>query len=747
MDKYKNDIYIKLYEALSEENISFYGATDKKIKKALDVTKEHILNKVNKLLKGLGDENKLQIENKSSKLFDDWSSIQTILDIGFEKSDKLCDLKKQKSLKRKAETSEYLLTGPANKKLKIEKPQLYFKTLVDNTDSGPFKPKLSYKPHYIEPLEISLQLVPAEAGVPEHYKNPYSVEITKQEYNGLIYKKQDPIHYLPFNETNALFITSDEELKGMVADLKKYTELAIDLEHHDLRSYYGITCLMQISTRDQDYIIDTLVLRDELTQLNEVFCDPNIVKVLHGAFMDIIWLQRDFGLYIVSLFDTYHASRSLGFRKNSLAFLLSHYANFDADKQYQLADWRQRPLTPELLSYARSDTHFLLYIFDMLRNELLTKHKMTHVLEESRKVAMRRFENNTYRPDSLSALVYSVQDKSKPWMYLARNYYIPERWDSLVEAIFKWRDEIARKEDENPRYIMSNQFLLKLVTEKPQTASAVLATEGLITNYIKSNANFIANLIKNAVMNIQDENDPNIDKSKVHSANLDSIRVEDIINERQNFGRMIAHTSEEVVSSGNTSSALFKSVFQVPYQLWNHLSLPSSFFSSSKKLTLDDIKSREQVVEKEFKLEIKLSNPHLESLVEVVPVVEANENDESAANEVSVDEKESDGEDVVILKPHRLEQRNKSFKEKQEVESIQNQDIIPLDYTTGSKMLINHDKKRKKGNKQKTQMAAKKDFNPYEEKRIDMKEKKGKVLKGMNRKRTGSGKSISFKKR
>lgn len=747
MDKYKNDIYMKLYEALSEENISFYGATDKKIKKALEVTKEHLLNKVNKVLKGLGEENKLQIENKNSKLFDDWSAIQTILDIGFEKSDKLCDLKKQKNLKRKAEDSEYLLAGPTNKKIKIEKPQLHFKTQVDNSDSGPFRPKLTYKPHYIEPLEISLEVVPSEAGIPEHYKNPYSVEITEQEYNGLIYKKQEPIHYLPFNETHAQFIASDEELKDMIADLKKYTELAIDLEHHDLRSYYGITCLMQISTRDQDYIIDTLVLRDELNQLNEVFCDPKIVKVLHGAFMDIIWLQRDFGLYIVGLFDTYHASRSLGFRKNSLAFLLAHYANFDADKQYQLADWRQRPLTPELLSYARSDTHFLLYIFDMLRNELLSKNKMTHVLDESRKVALRRFENNTYRPDTLSALVYSVQDKSKPWLHLARNYYIPEKWDPLVEAIFKWRDEIARKEDENPRYIMNNQFLLKLVTEKPQTATSVLATEGMITNYVRTNANFIANLIKNAIVNIQDETDLKIDKSKVHSAIIDSIRVEDIINERQEFCHMVGYASGQGMPSENTSTAMFQSVFQLPYQLWNQTSLPASSLSSTKGLRMDEFASREEAVDKEFEMEIKLSNSHLESLVEAVPVVETNENNESSLNEVSVDKKESDGEDVVILKPHRLEQRNKAHKEKQEAEVMHNQDIIPLDYTTGSKMLINHDKKRKKGKTQKKQKISKKDFNPYEEKSINMKDNKGKILKGMNRKRTGSGKSISFKKR
>lgn len=36
---------------------------------------------------------------------------------------------------------------------------------------------------------------------------------------------------------------------------------------------------MQVSTRKNDYIIDTLALRQEMAALNEVFTDPNIVKV------------------------------------------------------------------------------------------------------------------------------------------------------------------------------------------------------------------------------------------------------------------------------------------------------------------------------------------------------------------------------------------------------------------------------------------------------------------------------------
>lgn len=133
-----------------------------------------------------------------------------------------------------------------------------------------------------------------------------------------------------------------EALNEMLSELKEVTEIAVDLEHHNMRSFVGIVCLMQISTRKKDWIVDTLALRDDLQVLNEVFCDPNIIKVLHGAYMDIIWLQRDLGLYVVGLFDTYFAATHLGLQRHGLAYLLKKYVDFDADKQFQLADWRIR---------------------------------------------------------------------------------------------------------------------------------------------------------------------------------------------------------------------------------------------------------------------------------------------------------------------------------------------------------------------------------------------------------------------
>lgn len=65
----------------------------------------------------------------------------------------------------------------------------------------------------------------------------------------------------------------------MLGKLRQAKEIAVDLEHHRHRSFNGFVCLMQISTRQDDFIVDTLMLREELEELNEIFTDPGILKV------------------------------------------------------------------------------------------------------------------------------------------------------------------------------------------------------------------------------------------------------------------------------------------------------------------------------------------------------------------------------------------------------------------------------------------------------------------------------------
>merc|ERR1712066_284989 len=109
--------------------------------------------------------------------------------------------------------------------------------------------------------------------------------------------------------------------------------------------------------------------------LNEIFTDPRIVKVLHGADRDVTWLQRDFSVYLVNMFDTGIATRVLRFQGGfGLANLVSRICDVKLEKKYQTSDWRERPLPDEMLQYARCDTHYLLYCYDCVRNALLAQN-------------------------------------------------------------------------------------------------------------------------------------------------------------------------------------------------------------------------------------------------------------------------------------------------------------------------------------------------------------------------------------
>lgn len=50
--------------------------------------------------------------------------------------------------------------------------------------------------------------------------------------------------------------------------------------------------------------------------------------------------------------------------------IISYHCKQMTDKKHQLSDWRIRPLTPEMVEYARKDTHYLAYITKALLERL-----------------------------------------------------------------------------------------------------------------------------------------------------------------------------------------------------------------------------------------------------------------------------------------------------------------------------------------------------------------------------------------
>lgn len=115
------------------------------------------------------------------------------------------------------------------------------------------------------------------------FNHPYEAELSDYRYPPLAYLNAEPIPFTPFESTTAIFVDTPEALEAMLVELRKAKEIAVDLEHHDIHSYVGLVSLMQISTRNQDWVVDTLKpWREDLQILNEIFADPHIIKVVQS---------------------------------------------------------------------------------------------------------------------------------------------------------------------------------------------------------------------------------------------------------------------------------------------------------------------------------------------------------------------------------------------------------------------------------------------------------------------------------
>ncbi|CAF4286236.1 unnamed protein product, partial [Adineta steineri] len=88
---------------------------------------------------------------------------------------------------------------------------------------------------------------------PEILLHPYFDEIEAFEPDQSLLKEVEPQLPKPIEETKCLFVDTVDKLKIMIDHIELQSELAIDLEHHSYRSYQGFTCLMQISSRTEDF--------------------------------------------------------------------------------------------------------------------------------------------------------------------------------------------------------------------------------------------------------------------------------------------------------------------------------------------------------------------------------------------------------------------------------------------------------------------------------------------------------------
>jgi ribonuclease D len=267
-----------------------------------------------------------------------------------------------------------------------------------------------------------------------------------------------------------LLIENTESLEKMTERLEREPLLAVDTESNSLFAYQEQVCLIQFSIPGIDYLVDPLAIED-LSILAPIFANGKIQKVLHGAEYDVMCLARDFDFRISNLFDTRVASRTLGWKRNGLRDLLDQVFGVNVNKRFQRANWGKRPLSSEMLDYARLDTHYLLDLRNHLYQLLLEDGRAQEAEELCERMAEPPSRENGFNPDGFWRITHS-RDLSR-------------RKSAILRELFLMRDRHARRQNRPPFKIVSDQSLMAITKRGPRRKDELNNLHGLTASVIR----------------------------------------------------------------------------------------------------------------------------------------------------------------------------------------------------------------------------------------------------------------------
>lgn len=254
--------------------------------------------------------------------------------------------------------------------------------------------------------------------------------------------------------TPARYIDNNTALRNLVKNLENETLLAIDTESNSLHAYRERVCLVQLSTRSDDYIIDPLRISD-MQPLGVVLADRKIEKVLHSADYDVMTIKRDFGFQVNNLFDTQLAARILGRSLFGLSDLLEAYIGIQPDKRHQRDDWAERPLPKDSLLYAQMDTHYLPYLRDRLRDELEQAGFWVEAQEAFEEL------------DTIPPANDSPFDPDGYWRIGTPND-LSRREMAILRELYLLRERLAEQRDCPPFKVFGNSVMVALARTAPR---------------------------------------------------------------------------------------------------------------------------------------------------------------------------------------------------------------------------------------------------------------------------------------
>lgn len=261
-----------------------------------------------------------------------------------------------------------------------------------------------------------------------------------------------------------MHVTDTQSLRELVQLLRTAPCVAIDTEFMRERTYFARLCLIQLASDDVAAIVDPLEISD-LSPLEELLTDPDVVKIFHAGSQDLEIFYRLFGVPTAPVFDSQIAATLAGFPQQvGYGALVKEVMGVALDKGDTYTDWAKRPLSDTQVEYALNDVRYLPEIRRRLLAEMEREGRIDWLAAD-----FARLEDPA---------TYEIEPREL-WRRVKRVSSLNRRQLAVAREVAAWRETEAQRRDVPKRWVVGDESIIEIARRSPKSSDELSAIRGV----------------------------------------------------------------------------------------------------------------------------------------------------------------------------------------------------------------------------------------------------------------------------
>jgi ribonuclease D len=263
-----------------------------------------------------------------------------------------------------------------------------------------------------------------------------------------------------------LYIDSAQKFEDLLRRLSSQTVIGLDTEFISEGRYEPELCLVQLSTPEDIFIVDPMVLPD-LRLLWELLASSDREIVTVAARQEIKFCAKGAGEAPACVLDLQVAAGLLGY-----GYPLSHtnlclrILNARVNGGESFTDWRKRPLRPVQIEYAADDVRYLL----PMREKLLARAQ--------------KLDRTKWVRGECDHLVKAVMREDERWR-ISGSARLSRRQLAVLREVWRWRDRQARGLNVPVARVLGDSMLIEVARRSPATVEDLFSIRGLDSRLLR----------------------------------------------------------------------------------------------------------------------------------------------------------------------------------------------------------------------------------------------------------------------